>query len=120
MVNKALSERNVYEDFDLESDILYFKTGIQGLVSFHGRNYNIKKRMTAEQIQQLTSDHGFYPVSSNCYINIGKIKTISDGTIYFGTDVSESKQVTVNRRKQYVIQQLFSQRSSSKDLRITP
>ncbi|WP_139995834.1 MULTISPECIES: LytTR family transcriptional regulator DNA-binding domain-containing protein [Paenibacillus] len=120
MVNVVLSERNVYEDFELESDVLYFKLGMQGLVSFHGRNYNIKKRMTAEQIEQLTHERSFYQISSNCFINIGKIKTIADGTIYFGSDISESKQVTVNRRKQYVIQQLFSQRSSNKDLRITP
>ncbi|WP_029192363.1 LytTR family transcriptional regulator DNA-binding domain-containing protein [Paenibacillus harenae] len=120
MVNVVTSERNVYEDFDLESDVLYFKTGIQGLVSFHGRNYNIKKRMTAEQLQQLTDKRGFFQISSNCYVNIGKIKAISGGTIYFGSDISESKQVSVNRRKQFVIQQLFSQRSSNKDLRITP
>jgi DNA-binding LytR/AlgR family response regulator len=118
MVNVVLSERNVYEDFELESDILYFKLGMQGLVSFHGRNYNIKKRMTAEQIEQLMNEQSFYQISSNCYINIGKIKTIADGTIYFGTDISDSKQVTVNRRKQYVIQQLFSQRTSGNDLRI--
>ncbi|CAM3993519.1 hypothetical protein L1N85_04550 [Paenibacillus alkaliterrae] len=120
MVNKVLSERNVYEDFELESDVLYFKVGIQGIVSFHGRNYNIKKRLTAEQIDQLTNERSFYPINSNWYINIGKIKTIEGGTIYFGSDISESKQVSVNRRKQYVIQQLFSQRASNKDLRITP
>ncbi|MBD2867899.1 LytTR family transcriptional regulator DNA-binding domain-containing protein [Paenibacillus arenilitoris] len=120
MVNVVKSERNVYEDFDLESDVLYFKTGVQGLVSFHGRNYNIKKRMTAEQLQQLTTERGFFQISSNCYVNIAKIKSIADGTIYFGSDIAESKRVTVNRRKQYVIQQLFSQRSSNKDLRITP
>lgn len=120
MMNVVMSERNVYEDFELESDVLYFKIGMQGLVSFHGRNYNIKKRMTAEQLKQLTNKSSFYQISSNCYINIGKIKTIAGGTIYFGSDISESKQVSVNRRKQYVIQQLFSQRSTNKDLRITP
>lgn len=120
MMNVVTLERNVYEDFELESDVLYFKIGIQGLVSFHGRNYNIKKRMSAEQIEQLTFESSFYPISSNCYINISKIKTIANGIIHFGTDCSDSKQVTVNRRKQYVIQQLFSQRSLNKDLRITP
>lgn len=120
MMNVVLSERNVYEDFELESDVLYFKLGIQGLVSFHGRNYNIKKRMTAEQIAQLTQERSFYQVSSNCYINIGKIKTIADGTIYFGSNTSDSKQISINRRKQYVIQQLFSQRASNKELRKTP
>ncbi|NIK80354.1 DNA-binding LytR/AlgR family response regulator [Paenibacillus castaneae] len=119
MMNVVLSERNIYEDFQLESDVLYFKIGIQGLVSFHGRNYNIKKRMTADQLRQLTNEQNFYQISSNCYINIGKIKAIADGTIYFGSDISESKQVSVNRRKQFVIQKLFSKISSNKDLRIT-
>lgn len=117
MMNVALSERNVYEDFDLKSDILYFKIGFQELVSFHGRNYNIKKRMTTEQIQQLTNDRSFYQVSSNCYINIDKIKSIASGTIYFGPELTDSKQLPVNRRKQYVIEQLFSQRSKGTDMR---
>lgn len=120
MMNLAMSERNVYEDFDLESDVLYFKVGVQGLVSFHGRNYHIKKRMTAELITQLIEKSGFYQVSSNCYINLGKIKSISGGTINFGPDCSDSKQLTVNRRKQYVIQQLFMKRSSDNQLRQTP
>ncbi|MGO4699241.1 hypothetical protein BK120_18425 [Paenibacillus sp. FSL A5-0031] len=119
MMNVVMSERNVYEDFELETDVLYFKLGMQGLVSFHGRNYNIKRRMTAEQISQLTNERSFYQVSSNCYINIGKIKTIDAGTIYFDSEITDSKQVTVNRRKQFVIQQLFSQRASSKEYRIT-
>ncbi|WP_138755294.1 LytTR family transcriptional regulator DNA-binding domain-containing protein [Paenibacillus sinopodophylli] len=119
MMNVVLSERNVYEDFELESDVLYFKLGMQGLVSFHGRNYNIKRRMTAEQISQLTNERSFYPVSSTCYINIGKIKMIEGGSIFFDSEITDSKQLPVNRRKQFVIQQLFSQRATSKDLRIT-
>jgi transcriptional regulator CtsR len=120
MVNATLSERNIYEDFDLEADILYFRTGAQGLVSFHGRNYNIKKRMTAEQLQALISNQGFYAIGGSCYINIGKIKTIDSGTIYFDSEITDSRQMTVNRRKQYVIQQLFIQRVANRDLRMTP
>ncbi len=119
MMNTSLQERNVYEDFDLESDILYFRMGTQGLVSFHGRNYNIKRRMTAEQLKQLMSQPQFFQISSNCYINIYNIKSIASGTIYFGAAYSESKQLPVNRRKQYVIQQLFSQRSKERDARAT-
>lgn len=120
MMNLALQERNVYENFDLASDILYFKIGSQGIVSFHGRNYNIKKRMTADQIKKLVSERSFYPINSNCHINIDKIKSIDSGTIYFGSEYSDSKQVSVNRRKQYVIQQLFSQRSANKEMQLTP
>lgn len=105
----ALQERNVYENFDSESDVLYFKIGGQGLVSFHGRNYNKKKKMTAEEMKKLTQNRNYYPISSNCYINIGKIKTISDGTIYFGSSHSDAKQLTVNRRKQFVIEKLVTQ-----------
>ncbi|ACT03799.1 MULTISPECIES: LytTR family transcriptional regulator DNA-binding domain-containing protein [unclassified Paenibacillus] len=120
MMNTTLSGRNVYEDFELESDVLYFKLGTLGLVSFHGRNYNIKKRMTAEQIQQLTANSSFYPVNTNCYINIGKIKSIAGGVVYFGSEYHETKQVPVPRRKQYVLQQLFTQRTINNELRITP
>jgi hypothetical protein len=111
MMNVALEERNVYENFDSESDVLYFKIGSQGLVSFHGRNYNRKKKMTAEEIQKLTSSRNYYPVSSNCYINISKVKTISDGTIYFGSAHSDSKQLPVNRRKQFEIGKLIMQQA---------
>lgn len=119
MTNVALNDRNVYEGFDLESEVLYFKLGIQGLVSFHGRNYNRKKSMTAEQIKELTDNNSYYPISSNCYINIAKIKSIADGTIYFGSEYSDSKQISVNRRKQYVIEQLFTQRMKGKETRLS-
>lgn len=108
---RNVNERNVYENFDIDSDVLYFKTGVQGLVSFHGRNYNRKRRMTADEIQKLVSQPNFYQVSSNCYINLSKITSIQDGTIYFGTALSDAKRLTVNRRKQYVIEQLFTQRA---------
>ena len=107
-MNVALQERNVYENFELESDILFFKVGVQNLVSFHGRNYNIKKRMSSEQLKQLTDNKNFFAISSSCFINIGKIKSIASGTIYFGADISDAKQISVNRRKQSMIQQLFS------------
>ncbi len=113
MVNVALKDRNMYEDFELESDILYFKTGVQDLVSFHGRNYNIKKRMTSDQLNQLISNSNFFQISSNCYINISKIKSIASGTIYFGEDTTDAKRVSVNRRKQSMIQQLFSKQTNN-------
>lgn len=109
-MNVALNERNEYENFDVESDVLYFKTGVQELVCFHGRNYNRTRKMTAAELKQLVSQPAFYQVSSNCYVNLSKIKSISDGTIYFGTAFSDAKKLNVNRRKQYVIEQLFTQR----------
>ena len=120
MMNTTQQERNVYEDFELETDILYFKIGALGLVSFHGRNYNIKKRMSAEQMTEITNHSSFYPIRSNCYINIGKIHSITSGVIYFGSKYDESKQLIVPRRKQYMVQQLFAQRAIDQELRITP
>ncbi|MFC4776207.1 LytTR family transcriptional regulator DNA-binding domain-containing protein [Paenibacillus sp. GCM10023252] len=120
MMKVVRDTRNVYEDFELESDILYYRIGSLGIVSFHGRNYNIKKRMTTEQIKQLTNEPSFFQVSSNCFINLRKVKSIEGGKVLFGTDYSESKQVEVPRRKQVVIEKLFTQQSSSTSLRRTP
>ncbi len=110
-MNVALQERNVYEDFDLEKDVLFFKIGTHGLVSFHGRNYNRKKRLSAQEIQELTGRKGYFQISSSCYINIGKIKSIASGTIYFGSASSEGKQLTVNKRQQVVIEQLVTHKA---------
>jgi hypothetical protein len=52
-MSSLLEARNVYEDFEVETDILFFKVGDHDLVIIHGRNYNIKKRMTAEQLKRL-------------------------------------------------------------------
>lgn len=48
MMGLADVNKNVYEDFEIDQYILFFKVGVrsQGLVSFHGSNYSIKKRMT--------------------------------------------------------------------------
>lgn len=103
----ALNERNVYENFDQESDVLYFKLGSQGLVSFHGRNYNRKKRLNAEELRTLTNERNYFQISSDCFINLSKIRSISDGTIYFGSPNSDCKRLHVNRRKQYAIEQVY-------------
>ncbi|WP_243643995.1 LytTR family transcriptional regulator DNA-binding domain-containing protein [Paenibacillus pinisoli] len=109
-MNVALKERNVYEEFDVESDVLYFKLGMQGLVSFHGRNYNRKKRITAEELKNLISKQNFLQISSSCYINTAKVTSVGSGTVYFGPEYSDAKQLPVNRRKQQEIQQLMSKR----------
>ncbi|WP_168123184.1 LytTR family transcriptional regulator DNA-binding domain-containing protein [Paenibacillus sp. HB172176] len=116
-MNVALEDRNVYENFDTESDVLYFKVGMQGLVSFHGKNYNRKKRMSTEEMQKLTQQSNYFQIKSNCYVNLAKIKSVADGTVYFGSEHSDAKQLPINRRKQYVIEQLFSQRDKSKEAR---
>ncbi|MBH5317399.1 LytTR family transcriptional regulator DNA-binding domain-containing protein [Paenibacillus sp. GSMTC-2017] len=118
MMNVAQHERDVYTNFDLESDVLYFRIGGQGLVSFHGRNYNRKKKLSAGEIQQLKKKNTYFQISSNCFINITKIKSIASKTIYFGSEHSDAKHLPVNRRKRSVIEQLFIQRMKNNETRI--
>ncbi|AJY77504.1 hypothetical protein [Paenibacillus beijingensis] len=93
----TLKDRNVYEDFDVETDILFFKVGSLGLVIFHGSNYNIKKRMSAEEINRLIGSGTFQPAGSDCYVNIGKISAIEEGTVYFGGRGPDHKRLPVSR-----------------------
>ncbi|WP_274652170.1 hypothetical protein [Paenibacillus humicola] len=109
-MNVAANERNVYENFEVERDILYFKVGRLGLVSFHGRNYNIKKRISADQLSGYITSGQFVKVSSNCYVNASKIATVEGGAILFDPDVPESKQVPVSKWKMYRIKHLLSAR----------
>lgn len=106
-MNAALRETDLYEKFDLENDILYFRIGAVGLVSFHGKNYNLKKRLTPDQIKKLTQEKSFCPIGSNCYINIGKIKSFTGGIVYFGPACRETKQLAVPWRKQPIVHQLL-------------
>lgn len=99
----ALQHKNVYEDFDPQSDTLFFKVGTHGLISFHGRNYNIKKRMSAEERNQLISDNStFFRVSSDCYVNLRNISSMGDSYIFFG---DSSKRVSCSGRKIQMIRE---------------
>lgn len=111
-MSSLLEARNVYEDFEVETDILFFKVGDHDLVIFHGRNYNIKKRMTAEQLNRLVSNSNFYHVYGNCYVNLNKISSIEDDCIYFGEMGLYAKSVRVPRRKQEGIRHLLRGLSS--------
>ncbi|QAY68068.1 hypothetical protein [Paenibacillus protaetiae] len=114
MMNTTLRGTDLYERFDLETDILYFRIGSLGLVSFHGKNYNLKKRMTPDQVKKLTKEKGYYPIGSNCYVNIGKIKSFTRGVIYFGPAFySETKQLPIPWRKHNVIHQLLQQQNGA-------
>ena len=73
--------------------------GSFGLVSFHGSNYNIKKRLSAHQVTRLCRSGLFYPISSSWYINMTKISEIEDGFIYFGSKGPEAKRVPISRWK---------------------
>lgn len=107
----AAENKNVYEDFEIEQDILFFKVGAraQGLVSFHGSNYNIKKRMTSEQLSTLFAHTNFVKIKSDCFVNIGKITAIEDDNVYFGENFNEDKRIHVSRWKQNRIKHLWQQ-----------
>ncbi|WP_379133565.1 LytTR family transcriptional regulator DNA-binding domain-containing protein [Paenibacillus sp. sgz500958] len=113
MSSILLEAKNVYEDFEVETDILFFRVGDHDLVIFHGRNYNIKKRLSAEQLNRLLSNSSYYHVQGDCYVNLNKISAIEDDCIYFGEMGLFAKQVRVPRRKQENIRQLLRARISS-------
>ncbi|ALS29800.1 LytTR family transcriptional regulator DNA-binding domain-containing protein [Paenibacillus cisolokensis] len=110
-MNAAERERNVYEEFDVVRDILYFRVGAHHLVSFHGRNYNIKRRMSADQIRKLTADAHFFKVSSDCYVNLGKVDAIRDGIVVFRVPGADGKQIVISRRKRNQLQTLLQNRN---------
>lgn len=101
MISVANEPVNIQEEFELEKDILFFKVGLNvgGLVSFHGKNYNIKKRLTSEQLKSLIVNSGFYQVRTDCFVNISKIKAVEKTNIYFGEIFSEDKHIPISRWK---------------------
>jgi hypothetical protein len=108
-MNLALETRNVYEDFDLEKDILYYRTGKHGLVSFHGRNFNVRRRLTKEQLQKMVTEGTFFKVNNDCYVNLTKIKMVKDGRIYFEFYNADAKCVTISKHKHYRLKELLLQ-----------
>lgn len=98
MAGLAVQSRNVYEDFEVEKDILFFKLGSHGQVSFHGHNYNIKKRMSADELQALTRHASFMRIKPDCYVNTGKVSAIENDQLYFGA--KDAKTLSVSRRQQ--------------------
>ena len=113
MMSYAPGSRNVYEDFEVKTDILFFKTGTHGLISFHGRNYNIKKRMTAEQITALLSGKQFFNVGGNCYVNVDKVSSIEQGIVYFGEKAPSAKMLRIPKRKQELLKKRIEENTQS-------
>ncbi|OCT15019.1 hypothetical protein A8709_12935 [Paenibacillus pectinilyticus] len=111
-MNVALEVYNTYEDFILEKDIMYFRIGEHGLVSFHGKNYHVKKRLNTEQIQNMTSDSVFFKVNTDCYVNTKKIQHIQDGKVYFEARISDSKFTTITKLRQHRLKEIVQQRKT--------
>ncbi|MEW9700001.1 LytTR family transcriptional regulator DNA-binding domain-containing protein [Paenibacillus sp. SI8] len=111
-MNVALDMKNTYEDFVLQKDIVYFRVGERGLVSFHGKNYHIKKRMSTEEIVEITSDLDFFKVNTDCYVNTRKISQIQDNKVFFELKGAESKYVTITKLRQYRLKEIWQQRKT--------
>ncbi|WP_123043672.1 LytTR family transcriptional regulator DNA-binding domain-containing protein [Cohnella candidum] len=110
-MNGALQDKNVYEDFEPRKDTLFFKVdSSHDLVSFHGRNYNIKKRLSPDERKRLMSDAAFFRLDSNCYVNAGKIIRMENDAIIFD---DTSKRIPCSRRKQQMIMNLLSTSAKS-------
>jgi len=103
MAGLAVQTRDLYEDFEVERDILFFKLGSHGQVSFHGQNYNLKKRMSADEVQTLTRLASFVRLKSDCYVNAGKVSSIEDDRLYFGA--KDAKSLTVSKRQQQLVRE---------------
>ncbi|MBD2844772.1 LytTR family transcriptional regulator DNA-binding domain-containing protein [Paenibacillus sp. IB182496] len=102
----ALETKNVYE-FEVKTDILFFKVGAHHQVSFHGRHYHIKKRMSAEQLGKLIEESGFVKVKSDCYVNVAKVAEIGDDHLYFGSKRDDCKSIPLSRRKQQLVRSMM-------------
>ncbi|OPH48478.1 hypothetical protein BC351_08395 [Paenibacillus ferrarius] len=108
-MNVALETRNSYEDFVLEKDIMYFRVGEHGLVSFHGKNYHIKKRMSTDQIHEITSNSSFFKVNTDCYVNTRKIIQIQDGKVFFEVKGADSKFASITKLRQHRLKEIMQQ-----------
>lgn len=111
-MNVALDVTNTYEDFILQKDIMYFRVGEHGLVSFHGRNYHIKKRLSTEQMKELMSDTSFFKANTDCYVNTTKIINIQDGKVFFELKGTDSKFTTITKLRQHRLKEIWQQNRS--------
>jgi hypothetical protein len=93
----TFEERNSYEDFILVKDILYFRIKDRGLVSFHGKNFNVKRRMSSDQLGSMMSSSDFFKVNTDCFVNLKMVQMIQDNRVYFGPKSEDSKSVSITK-----------------------
>lgn len=108
MLSVALNERTMYNDFDLEKEILYFKVGTEGLVSLHAHHYSRKVQLSPAELKALMKREGYYALSSSCYINLARIRAIITGVIYFDTQQHEPKMLAVGKRTEQKLKQMLA------------
>jgi len=108
MLSVALNERTMYNDFDLEKEIIYFKVGYECCVSLHANHFSRKVQLTPSDLKALTRREGYYALSSSCYINLSRIKAIILGVIYFDNERNSSKMLAVSKRTEQKLKQLLA------------
>ncbi|ANS73922.1 hypothetical protein AWM70_04525 [Paenibacillus yonginensis] len=94
-MNVAYPERDVYENFEPVEDAYFFKVGSKGLVSFYGRNYTIKKKLSAEEQNSLLTHPCFVRVAHQCYANKEKVSAIENQMLRFEDKESYPKTLNV-------------------------
>ncbi len=104
----ATESMNTYEEFQLEKDILFFRVGQHGLVSFHGRNFNIKKRISSDELIRMIEQPVFFKVNTDCYANLRKIEAVSDGQVYFSATDRIVKHVPITKLRQHNLQHILT------------
>lgn len=105
--------KDMYEEFEPNRDTYFFKVGSGGLISFHGRNYNIRKSLSEDQLKLLIRDSMFLRISSNCYVNVDKISSVEKDHIRFLDHTTGSKIVSVPLWKKQTLQERLSQRKQT-------
>jgi hypothetical protein len=115
-MNVTLEGRNTYEDFILEKDILYFRIGDRGLVSFHGKNFNVKRRISTEQLQPMMSSSAFFKVNTNCFANLNKVEMIQDSRVYFEPKNLDSKSVSITKLRQSQLKEFLNHHQFERSL----
>ena len=106
----AAMDQDLYESFEPRSDSLFFRIGEQGVISFHGRNCNLRKRISTEQKLSLITDDAFFRLSSDCYVNVDRITAVENDCLYFEDHINEAKRIPLSRRQQEQILQKLAER----------
>ncbi|MEC0369826.1 LytTR family transcriptional regulator DNA-binding domain-containing protein [Paenibacillus chibensis] len=106
-MNQTDKVMNEYQNFDPVTDAFFFKTGSQEQVIFHGRNYIIKKRLSAAEQATMKSLPNFVRAASNLYVNVNKITNIDGNTLHFRDEFAYPRTITVSKRTLEQIKRLL-------------
>ncbi len=105
-------ELDLYEQFEPRKDSLFFRIGgTPDLISFHGRNYRIRKRITADQMKSLIDDSSFIRVSTDCYVNVNRVTAVEDDCLFFQEKTYGQNRMPVSRKMQEIIRERIGQRA---------